>query len=134
MIKGVTDEDLTKALIKAFKDQQKEVYICHEADFIPAGSGDANLITVDGSVKLDKFLASLYETLTILLKKTPADWLKEPQYKGLIIMDPDGWDRRNYAVDWAIPLTESEFAKKAMNSTCKWPQGVVDVLYRAANS
>jgi len=48
------------------------------------------------------------------IKRTPAEW---EQVTGIRILDPDGWDRKNFEVDWAIPLTEKEFIAKAFTST-----------------
>lgn len=52
--------------------------------------------------------------------KSSADWLQEPAYKGIVVMDPDGWDRSNYAVSWAEEITEKEFNKRLVGSTCLW--------------
>ena len=49
-----------------------------------------------------------------MVKKTPDEWCQET---GIIVRDPDGWDRRNFSEDWAIPLTWEEFVTKAMFST-----------------
>lgn len=46
--------------------------------------------------------------------KTPAEWAS---YLDVVILDPDGWDRSDFAVDWARPLTEAEFRLKAALST-----------------
>jgi len=48
------------------------------------------------------------------VKKLPEEWEKE---FGVKILDPDGWDRTNFAEDWSIPLTELEFHNKAFMST-----------------
>lgn len=48
------------------------------------------------------------------VKRTPEEWESLLDVK---ILDPDGWDRRNFAADWAIPLTQSEFERKAWAST-----------------
>ena len=33
------------------------------------------------------------------------------------VVDPDGWDRRNFAEDWAKPITADEFKAKLSGST-----------------
>jgi hypothetical protein len=50
------------------------------------------------------------------------DWLKQPQYAGITVMDPDGWDRRGgfFAASWAEEITEEEFEKRLSVSTCLW--------------
>lgn len=50
-------------------------------------------------------------------RRTPDEWLKDPQFHGLRIIDPDGWDRKNLAEDWAKPLTLSEMWDKTNIST-----------------
>lgn len=47
-------------------------------------------------------------------KKLPAEWA---ELLGITIMDPDGWDRRNFREDWAKPITQNEFNEKAAMST-----------------
>lgn len=57
-------------------------------------------------------------------KKTPNEWMA---VTGIEIMDPDGWDRRNFDADWEIPLTRDEFLGKAFMSTCpRWPHPLQD--------
>jgi hypothetical protein len=46
-------------------------------------------------------------------------WAQQPQYAHYTILDPDGWDRRNYNFSFRQELiTEDEFGKRLMNSTC----------------
>lgn len=45
----------------------------------------------------------------------PAYW---EQHLSVKVMDPDGWDRRNFKASWAEPLTEKEFKRRAALSTC----------------
>lgn len=51
------------------------------------------------------------------MKKTPEQWLQEPQYKHLTVLDPDGWDRLNFEQSWAEPLTQDEFTARLLIST-----------------
>jgi len=51
--------------------------------------------------------------------RTPDEWLKDPQFHGLEIIDPDGWDRKNFAVDWAKPLTLTEMWERTNFSTVR---------------
>lgn len=53
-------------------------------------------------------------------RRTPAEWEVE---LGVTVLDPDGWDRRNYDVDWARPLTRDEFIDKACASTIQLKPG-----------
>jgi hypothetical protein len=45
---------------------------------------------------------------------TPAEWEVILDVK---VLDPDGWDRRNFREDWAKPLTRAEFRSKLFIST-----------------
>jgi hypothetical protein len=58
-----------------------------------------------------------------VIKKSPDAWLQEPEFKGMFIMDPDGWDRSNYAASWAEEITRDEFLSRAACSTTMWPKG-----------
>lgn len=52
-----------------------------------------------------------------MTRRTPSEW---ETALGVIVLDPDGWDRRNFADDWVKPLTEAEFRAKASVSTTNW--------------
>lgn len=54
------------------------------------------------------------------IKKSSEAWLKEPKFEDITVLDPDGWDRRNFKASWAEEITESEFEARLMNSTCYW--------------
>ena len=50
--------------------------------------------------------------------KTSVVWIKEPQFDGYKIMDPDGWDRTNLEYSfYEEQITQSEFVNRLMNST-----------------
>lgn len=51
-------------------------------------------------------------------------WIKEPEYEGIVVVDPDGWDRENLEASVAEPITEAEFRRRLVASTCVWPPGV----------
>lgn len=51
-------------------------------------------------------------------KKTSAEWINDPTYKDVTVLDPDGWDRTNYKYSWNEELiTESEFISRLFQST-----------------
>lgn len=54
-------------------------------------------------------------------KKTPDEWLEHPDYEGIEILDPDGWDRQNFEESWAELLTKHEFFQRMIQSTCSLP-------------
>lgn len=49
--------------------------------------------------------------------KTSDEWLAQPQYAGITVLDPDGWDRRNFTESWNEKITENEFGKRLGIST-----------------
>lgn len=38
---------------------------------------------------------------------------------GVEVLDPDGWDRRNFRESWAEPITRAEFGRRAAISTTR---------------
>lgn len=52
--------------------------------------------------------------------KTSQEWYEEiPKELGLVIYDPDGWDRTNYQFSFHEELiTKKEFKRRLMYSTC----------------
>ena len=49
------------------------------------------------------------------IKLSPDTWLKyASEYKGVIMMDPDGWDRSNFDISWAEEITR-DVMKHRMN-------------------
>lgn len=57
-------------------------------------------------------------------KIRPEEWMSRT---GIVILDADGWDRKNFDADWEIPLTRDEFLGKAFMSTCpRWPHPLLD--------
>lgn len=59
------------------------------------------------------------------LKLTPDEWLKKDEYYGLVILDPDGWDRSNFEASWKEPITKDEFDRRWGESTCRIPRRIV---------
>lgn len=47
-------------------------------------------------------------------KKLPTEWEAE---SGIIVHDPDGWDRRNFDESWATPIDREEWIHRAGWST-----------------
>lgn len=55
--------------------------------------------------------------------KTSEDWIKDPHYKGLTILDYDGWNRnpKDWEFSWKEELiTQQEFERRVCNSTVIW--------------
>lgn len=56
--------------------------------------------------------------------KTSEEWLRLAHAKdaGLIILDPDGWDRKNFQYSWyEEKITEEEFRRRVFCSTVMRP-------------
>ncbi len=53
--------------------------------------------------------------------KSADDWLKQPPFTSVKIIDPDGWDRANFganfAESWAERITEMEMHDRVNMST-----------------
>lgn len=49
-----------------------------------------------------------------MIKKSSEAWYKDYPFR---IIDPDGWDRRNFDASWAEEITEDEFFLRADMST-----------------
>ena len=52
--------------------------------------------------------------------KTPEEWLEAPEFKGVVIMDPDGW-RMDDAPKWDDPITIEDFRSRLMRCTVMIP-------------
>lgn len=50
--------------------------------------------------------------------RCPNEWLGHPDYRGISVVDPDGWDRKNFDASWAEQISKEEFDRRLMNSTC----------------
>lgn len=60
------------------------------------------------------------------VKKVPEIWCLDT---GIQILDPDGWDRKD-PDSWYVPITRTDFIKRAMKSTCdRWPEPLFDDDY-----
>lgn len=46
--------------------------------------------------------------------RTPSEWERILDIK---IMDPDGWDRKNFSESWSKEITRDEFKLRAMSSS-----------------
>jgi len=46
--------------------------------------------------------------------RTSSEW---EVHLGILVLDPDGWDRSNLAESWSELITESEFKARAFVST-----------------
>lgn len=52
-------------------------------------------------------------------KKTSAEWQK--QFPNVTVIDPDGWDRKNYEYSWfEEKITKEEYDERLLQSTCFW--------------
>lgn len=56
--------------------------------------------------------------------RTPDEWLKTPEFKGIVVLDPDGWDRRGFQRSWPEPIDHATFTGRLVKSTCTWPSSM----------
>ena len=49
--------------------------------------------------------------------KSADEWLQHKDFKHVQLMDPDGWDRKNFDASWNEEITRSEFEQRLMHST-----------------
>ena len=55
--------------------------------------------------------------------KTSHEWSVSPEFVGLMILDPDGWNRNPEAFEYSFykeRITRREFEKRVMDSTIQW--------------
>lgn len=46
---------------------------------------------------------------------TPDEWQKS---EGVLVLDPDGWDRTDFERSWSEPISRDEFMSRVMRSSC----------------
>lgn len=52
------------------------------------------------------------------MKQTSDLWTKEAKYRGVVIFDPDGWNRRNFEYSfYEEEIDETEFQRRLSQST-----------------
>lgn len=65
-------------------------------------------------------------------RRSSADW--QFLFSRVEVLDPDGWDRKNFRQSWLESITEREYKRRRDNSTCKWhvsPYKSLAQLYEA---
>jgi len=64
----------------------------------------------------------LKENLMVKEFKTSAEW-EALDESGVIVLDPDGWDRKNYEYSYyEEEITHEEYERRKMFSTCEFPK------------
>lgn len=59
--------------------------------------------------------------------KTSQQWVEELYPAGNPVLDPDGWDRKDFEYSWhQEPISRDEFEKRLMNSTLRMPTVLVE--------
>ena len=62
--------------------------------------------------------------------KTPDEWLRTPDFFGVTVIDPDGWDRSNLKESWSTPISLEEFKLRLSECTCRWTSDAFAALSR----
>ena len=52
-------------------------------------------------------------------KRSSNDWLLDPEFSEITIMDADGWDRRNFKESFSELISRKEFKQRLFRSTVK---------------
>ena len=50
-------------------------------------------------------------------------WLQHPDFAGVKVIDPDGWNRAYFEDSWNERISREEFEKRLARSTCSFPPG-----------
>ena len=73
----------------------------------------------DGIQHLQWALSRMIKYVNMYDKHTSEEWQKI--YPSPKVIDPDGWDRKNYTYSWHQELIdEKEYHLRVMKSTCRW--------------
>lgn len=64
--------------------------------------------------------------------RSSAEW--QELVPDLIVRDPVGWDRSNFAASWAEPITVEEYRYRVWQSTCSGDFGALDRFMASATS
>jgi uncharacterized protein with von Willebrand factor type A (vWA) domain len=64
--------------------------------------------------------------------KSSQEWLQEIQenFPQVVVLDPDGWDRKNYQESWNEPITREEFEKRFSMSTVQVPIEFINDFFK----
>lgn len=89
--------------------------------YIEQGFADRDRASMSRLVRAE----SRVEAVKLPLLQPADEWLKDPKYKGLVVLDPDGWDRQNFKASWAEKITRGEFERRVVVSTCRWPVSLI---------
>lgn len=57
--------------------------------------------------------------ITTMMLLTPDEWLKRPEFCGVEILDPDGWDRSDFAASWSEEISQAEMERRMLSSTVR---------------
>lgn len=99
---------------KAFSEQKQMKLDIVKREIVEEG------LTEEERQKIEKNNLASNEDL-----RTSEEWQKICRIK---ILDPDGWDRKNYSYSWnEEKITREEFEKRMANSTCQFPQDLNNI-------
>lgn len=52
-----------------------------------------------------------------MIEKSSAEWFTDPDFEGLYVLDPDGWDRQNFIESWNEKINRDQFENRLHRST-----------------
>lgn len=104
---------MTEAVIyQSLEDGQTWVRPSHEFY-------DGRFVNIDSEgLKIEIMAENDSDDLFDLIgKRQPEDWMMQPEFAGVTILDPDGWDRTNWEESWSIALTLEEMQTRVSRCT-----------------
>lgn len=107
-----------------FSDDRDQVVVWAEQNAAcGAKSLRETIVYIDGEQRQRRERLAEYEGAIAKLgvRRGAADWLQTTLYKGVEVLDPDGWDRSDLERSWEEPITRAEFERRLMQSSCKFP-------------
>lgn len=60
-----------------------------------------------------------YWEIVIRKRRSSNRWLRDKEFKGISIIEYNGWDHHNFNKSWKEQITREEFWIKIMNSGCQ---------------
>jgi len=120
-----TRAEIMEFIDDALLSQSQTVCVGH----MDLGEGDVPIMldTTEAQAK-DIILQLLAELDKASLRSSP-DWLKHFNIPNSCIMDPDGWDRKNWVYSWHELISKEEFMSRVSNSTVQLSHASLALIF-----
>ena len=110
--------EFTRAEIMEFIDDallSQPQTVC--VGYTDLGDGDVPIVLDTTEAQARQIIMQLLAELDKASLKTSPDWLKHFNIPSNCILDPDGWDRKNWAYSWYELISQEEFMSRVSKST-----------------